>query len=75
MILSLFYLIAALVILGVLWWAMQTLIALVPMAEPFPTLIRVVLVVVMVIIVLWVLFQLLTLSGLAGGGMPSFPKH
>jgi len=75
MIVSLFYLIAALVIMGVLWWAAQQLIALVPMSEPFPTLIRVVLVVVMVIVVLWVLFQLLELSGVATGGLPSFPRH
>jgi len=70
MILSLFYLIATLVILGVLWWAAQQLIALVPMSEPFPVLIHVVLVIIMVTIVLWVLFQLIEVSGLATMGVP-----
>lgn len=56
-----------LIILGVVWWAAQQLIGLIPMAEPFPTLIRILLVVVMVIIVLWVLAQVLSLAGIHVG--------
>jgi hypothetical protein len=56
-----------LIILGVIWWAAQQLIGLIPMAEPFPTIIRVILVVVMVIIVLWVCAQLLGMAGIHVG--------
>jgi peptidoglycan biosynthesis protein MviN/MurJ (putative lipid II flippase) len=69
---SLFYIIAALIIMGVIWWALQQLIGLIPMAEPFPTIIRVVLVIIMVIVVLWVIYSLLELSGVMSMG-PSLP--
>lgn len=54
----------ALVIAGVVWWAIQQLLALVPLAEPFATIIRVVMVVILVIIVLWVIAALLGLAGI-----------
>jgi hypothetical protein len=57
-----------LVILGVLWWACQKLLALVPIAEPFRTIIYVVMVVVMVLIVLWVLATILGLGGIHVAG-------
>jgi hypothetical protein len=53
-----------LIILGVLWWAAQRLLGLVPIAEPFATIINVVLVVVMVLIVLWVIAALLGIGGI-----------
>lgn len=54
----------ALVILGVLWWAMQRLAVLVPIAEPFRTIIYVLCVVIMVLVVLWVISVLLSMAGI-----------
>lgn len=59
-----------LIILGVLWWAFNQLIGLIPMAEPFPTIIRVVLVVIMVCIILWICAQLLGMAGIHVGTIP-----
>lgn len=53
----------ALIILGVIWWAIQQLMALIPIAEPFKTIIYVVTVIMMVLIVLWVISALLGLAG------------
>lgn len=58
----------ALIILGVLWWGVQTLMALIPIAEPFRTIIYVLSVVILVLIVLWVISILL---GMAGIHVPS----
>ena len=57
-----------LIILGVLWWAVQTLMALIPIAEPFRTIIYVISVVILVLIVLYVISLLL---GMAGVHVPS----
>ncbi len=54
----------ALIILGVLWWAIQTLMGLIPIAEPFRTIIYVVSVLLLVCIVLWVIAQLLGVAGI-----------
>lgn len=54
----------ALVILGVLWWAIQQLMGLIPIAEPFKTIIYVLCVVVMVLIVLWIIASLLGVAGI-----------
>lgn len=56
-----------LVILGVLWWAAQRLMELVPIAEPFKTIIYVLMVLIMVIVVLWILAQLLGIAGINVG--------
>ena len=53
----------ALVVLGVIWWAVQQLLPLIPIAEPFHTIIRVLVTVLAVIIVLWVIAQLLAIAG------------
>ena len=53
----------ALIILGVLWWGIQQLMALVPIAEPFRTIIYVVSVIIMVLIVLWIITVLLGMAG------------
>lgn len=53
-----------LIILGVLWWACQRLMALIPIAEPFKTIIYVLCVVVMVLVVLWVIAALLGAGGI-----------
>jgi hypothetical protein len=49
-----------LIIVGVIWWAIQQLLPLIPLGEPFATIIRVLLVVVLVLIVLFVILQLLS---------------
>jgi hypothetical protein len=53
-----------LIVLGVLWWACQRLMALIPIAEPFKTIIYVLCVVVMVLVVLWVIAALLGVGGI-----------
>lgn len=58
----------ALIILGVLWWAVQQLLGLIPLAEPFATIVRVVMVVILVLIVLWIIAQLLAVAGIHVGG-------
>lgn len=62
-------LIFVIIILGVAWWAFQRLIALVPLAEPFKTILDVLIVVLMVVVVIWVLSVLL---GMAGIHVPYF---
>ena len=59
--------IVTLIILGVVWWAIQQLLPLIPLPPPFATIIRVLLTVIMVLIVLWVM---LTLLGYAGVHTP-----
>ena len=57
----------AVIILGVFWWAAQKLIALIPLPDPFRTIIYVLMVVIMVIIVLWIVAQLLGMAGISVG--------
>ena len=57
-----------LIILGVIWWACQRLMALIPIAEPFKTIIYVLMVIVLVIIVLYVIAALLGFAGIHVGG-------
>lgn len=52
------------VLLGVLWWAVQQLLPLIPIAEPFQTIIRVLMIVILVIVVLWIISQLLGAGGI-----------
>jgi hypothetical protein len=54
----------ALIILGVLWWACQQLMALIPIAEPFKTIIYVLMVLIMVLIVLWIVSVILGMAGI-----------
>jgi hypothetical protein len=58
----------ALIILGVIWWGCQTLMALIPIAEPFKTIIYVLMVLILVIIVLYVIAMLLGFAGIHVGG-------
>ena len=60
--------IVTLIILGVVWWALQQLLPLIPLAEPFRTIIRVLMTVILVLIVLWVMLQLLGYAGVHIGG-------
>jgi hypothetical protein len=59
--------IITLIIVGVIWWAIQQLLPLIPIGEPFLTIIRVLLTVVLVLIVLWVLLTLLGVAGVHVG--------
>jgi len=61
-------LIITLVLCGVLWWAFQQLLPLIPLAEPFATLVRVLVTVVGVLIVLWVLLVMLGYAGVSVPG-------
>jgi uncharacterized membrane protein YwzB len=55
--------IVTLIIVGVVWWAIQQLLPLIPIAEPFGTIIRVLMTVVLILIVLWVILSLLGYAG------------
>ena len=52
------------IIVGVLFWAGQRLIALIPLDEPFRTIVYVLVVVLGVFVVIWVFIQLLALAGI-----------
>ena len=56
-------LIFVLIVLGVVWWAAQRLVALVPMGEPFKTIVNVLMILVGVLVVLWILSVLLGMAG------------
>ena len=60
---ALIQVIIALIIVGVVWWAIQQLRPLVPLPEPFRKVIYVLLVVVLVLIVVYVLAGLLGVAG------------
>ena len=51
------------IVLGVIWWAIQQLIPLIPLGEPFHTIVRVILVVILVLIVVWIITVLLGAAG------------
>lgn len=53
------------IVLGVIWWAIQQLLPLIPIPEPFSTIVRVIMIVILVIVVLYIIAQLL-----AAGGVP-----
>ena len=61
---TLISIIITLIIVGVIWWAIQQLLPLLPLPEPFRKIIYVLLIVILVFIVLWVI---LTLLGAVGG--------
>lgn len=52
------------VVMGFVWWAVQQLLALVPLAEPFATIVRVLLVLVVVLIVVWAITVILGMAGI-----------
>ena len=61
---TLISIVITLIVVGVIWWAIQQLLPLLPLPEPFRKIIYVLLVVILVFIVLWVI---LTLLGAVGG--------
>lgn len=63
-------LILSLIILGWIWWAITAkLLPLIPVAEPFATIIQVIIAFLMLMIVIWVI---VTLLGFAGVHVPLF---
>ena len=48
-----------LIVVGVIWWAIQQLLPLIPLPEPFRRIIYVLMVVILVLIVLYVILMLL----------------
>lgn len=57
-------LIFLIIVLGVVWWAIQQLLPLIPMGEPFRTILRVLLVLILVLIVLYIIMILLASAGI-----------
>ena len=68
---TLITLIFVVIIFGVVWWAIQQLLPLIPMGEPFATILRVLMILIMVLVVLWIIWQLLMAAGLPMGGWPA----
>ena len=64
-------LLISLLIMGLLWWAAQQLLALVPLAEPFATLVRIVLVLIVAFIAIYFFIQILGMAGV-GVHLPVF---
>lgn len=48
-----------LIVVGVIWWAIQQLLPLIPLPEPFARIINVLLVLLLVLVVLYVILMLL----------------
>ena len=51
------------IVLGVLFWAAQQLLPLIPLGQPFATILHVLLVVLAAFIVIWIFIQLLEAAG------------
>ncbi len=62
---TLISIIFVLIILGVIWWAIQQLLPLIPLPDPFRTIIYVLMVVIMVLVVLWIIASLLGIGGIS----------
>lgn len=52
------------IILGVVWWAAQKFLALIPLAEPFASIVRILVVLVGVLVVIWVFLKVLVIAGI-----------
>jgi len=51
------------IVLGVLWWALNEIMRVLPIAEPFHTIARVVMTLIVVVVAVWIIVQLLTMVG------------
>lgn len=60
--------IVTLIILGVVWWAINQLLPLIPLPEPFARIIHVLLVVILVLVVVWVILVLIGAAGVHVAG-------
>jgi hypothetical protein len=65
---ALISIIVTLIIVGVIWWAVQQLLPLIPLPEPFRKIIYVLMIVILVLIVVWVILTLL--GGIGGVHIP-----
>ena len=52
-----------LIAVGVVWWAIQQFLPLIPLSEPFRTAVNVLMAVLLVFVVLWIIAMLLGLVG------------
>lgn len=52
------------ILLGFVWWGVQQLLPLIPLAEPFRTIVRVLMVLILVVVVIYVLVVLLGMAGI-----------
>lgn len=59
MIQTLIQIILLLIVIGVIWWAVQQLLPLIPLPEPFRRIVYVLLIVVLVLIVVYIIAGLL----------------
>jgi hypothetical protein len=66
---TLISIIITLIVVGVIWWAIQALLPLIPLPESFRQIINILLILVLVLIVIWIILQLL---GAAGVTVPMF---
>ena len=62
MIATLLHILIVLIVLGLLWWAVTKILGVLPIAEPFRTVIYVILVLIACFIVLYLLLPLLGMS-------------
>lgn len=53
----------ACIILGLIWWAAQRLLALIPLGEPFATIVHVLVVILIAVIAMYIIAMLLGLIG------------
>ncbi len=67
---TLISIIFTLIVLGVIWWAIQQLLPLIPLPEPFARIVYVLMIVVLVVIVLMIIANLLGVAGV--GSFPHF---
>jgi len=56
---TLISIVLTLIVLGVILWAVQALLPLVPLPHPFATIVRVLITVIVVLIVVWIIAGLL----------------
>ena len=68
---SLISLVIWLIIVGLIWWAVTTILGVLPIPEPIKTVVNVILIVVLCLIVI---FALLSILPIAGGPHFSFPR-
>jgi hypothetical protein len=64
---ALFSILFVVIVLGILWWAAQRLLPLIPLGEPFRTIVYVLMVVIVALVALWVVWQILAATGLVSG--------
>ena len=56
--------IVGLIIMGVIWWAVQQLLPLIPLPEPFRRIINILMMVILILVVVWVILVLLGAAGI-----------